>query len=98
MFKRLVSIVCYKPAASTDCTDMKKNKTWTNGAQWTEDCFIKTCNNSMIVATPVNCPDLVKPTCSKGTPQLVKDGTGCCNTWTCYGNSVFIKVSKIISN
>ncbi|XP_062866095.1 uncharacterized protein LOC134328769 [Trichomycterus rosablanca] len=66
-----------------NCTDLRRNQNWPSGAQWTEDCFSKTCNDSVIMASPVTCPESVKPTCLKGQPQLVKDEQGCCETWRC---------------
>ncbi|XP_030630564.1 mucin-19 [Chanos chanos] len=63
------------------CKDLKRNQTWKDGYNWTEDCFHKKCSNGSIDMTTVRCPDTVMPQCPRGKMREVSDG--CCKTWKC---------------
>ncbi|KAI4899813.1 hypothetical protein NFI96_013757, partial [Prochilodus magdalenae] len=81
------------------CRDPLRNQSWPNGAEWTEDCFYKTCRNDVIEMRPVICPALVQPECHKDLLRLVKDEQGCCDIWQCdcqcelYGDPHYISFS-----
>ncbi|XP_066524971.1 mucin-2-like [Hoplias malabaricus] len=81
------------------CRDLRRNQTWSSGAEWEEDCFHKTCINSMIEMRPVDCPTLAPPLCSDDLLQMVKDEHGCCDIWQCdcrcelYGDPHYVSFS-----
>uniref|UniRef100_UPI0037E9A684 mucin-2-like n=1 Tax=Semicossyphus pulcher TaxID=241346 RepID=UPI0037E9A684 len=76
------------PATSTPttlapcgCKDLKRKKSWSCNATWTEDCFNKICINGKIELTPVVCPEPTIPNCPRQLVTKVSDG--CCETWKC---------------
>uniref|UniRef100_A0A8C5DCD2 Mucin-2-like n=1 Tax=Gouania willdenowi TaxID=441366 RepID=A0A8C5DCD2_GOUWI len=81
------------------CKDLKKKKSWACGETWTEDCFVKNCNNRKIELTPVECPDSLIPTCPRG--QAIKVSDGCCDSWKCdcqcvlYGDPHYISFKGV---
>ncbi|XP_072530366.1 mucin-6-like [Salminus brasiliensis] len=81
------------------CRDPLRNQSWSSGAVWTEDCFHKTCKNSIIEMRPVICPTLAPPVCPRDLKRVVKDEQGCCKTWKCdcqcdlYGDPHYVSFS-----
>ncbi|XP_072530311.1 uncharacterized protein [Salminus brasiliensis] len=81
------------------CRDPLRNQSWSSGAMWTEDCFHKTCKNSIIEMRPVICPALAPPVCPRDLMRVVKDEQGCCETWQCdcqcdlYGDPHYVSFS-----
>uniref|UniRef100_A0A8B9JZ08 Uncharacterized protein n=1 Tax=Astyanax mexicanus TaxID=7994 RepID=A0A8B9JZ08_ASTMX len=81
------------------CRDPLRNQTWPSGAEWKEDCFYKTCRNSVIEMRPVICPTLVQPNCPRDLMRVVKDEEGCCEKWQCdcqcdlYGDPHYVSFS-----
>uniref|UniRef100_A0A8B9K0U0 VWFD domain-containing protein n=1 Tax=Astyanax mexicanus TaxID=7994 RepID=A0A8B9K0U0_ASTMX len=84
---------------SMPCRDPLRNQTWPSGAEWKEDCFYKTCRNSVIEMRPVICPTLVQPNCPRDLMRVVKDEEGCCEKWQCdcqcdlYGDPHYVSFS-----
>ncbi|XP_067437640.1 mucin-2-like [Thunnus thynnus] len=81
------------------CRDLKRNQTWINSENWTEDCFHKICKNGGIELTPVVCQEPTIPNCPRGEVSKVSDG--CCETWKCncrcelYGDPHYISFQGV---
>ncbi|XP_054595563.2 mucin-6 isoform X2 [Nothobranchius furzeri] len=91
----------YSTTAVTPCVciDLMKQKSWSCGETWTEDCFQQSCVNGKIYLTPVICSETVAPICPRN--QVVKVRSGCCETWACncrcelYGDPHYISFQGV---
>nr|XP_043877711.1 mucin-2-like isoform X2 [Solea senegalensis] len=87
------------PLRDSQCTDLKRKKTWACNETWTEDCFSKICKNGTIELTPVVCPEPSVPICPRG--QVTKVSDGCCETLKCdcrcelYGDPHYISFEGV---